>query len=69
MVDLKEPWGQRMGCAFHPGHVLQGPVLCAGQYSEEFGVGVGVHQGSVLNPLRFIVVLEALLHEFCTGKP
>ena len=29
-------------------------------YSEEFGVGVGFHQGSVLSPLLFIIVLEAL---------
>ena len=29
-------------------------------YSDEFGVGVGVHQGSVLCPLLFIIVLEAL---------
>ena len=29
---------------------------------------MGVHQGSVLNPLRFIV-LETLSREFCTGCP
>ena len=38
-------------------------------YSEEFQVKVGVHQGSVLSPLLFIMVLEALLREFCTGCP
>ena len=40
-----------------------------GQYSEEFGVEVGVHQGSVLSPLLFIMVLEALSREFRTGVP
>ena len=40
-----------------------------GQYSEEFGVGVGVHQGSVLSPLLFILVLEALSKGFRTGVP
>ena len=39
------------------------------QYSEEFGVGVGVHQGSVLSPLLFILVMEALSCEFRTGIP
>ena len=29
-------------------------------YSEEFEVKVGVHQGSVLSLLLFIIVLEAL---------
>ena len=38
-------------------------------YSEEFGVGVGVNQGSVLSPLFFIIVLEALSREFRTGCP
>ena len=33
------------------------------------GVGVGVHQGSVLSPLLFIIVLEALSREFRTGCP
>ena len=40
-----------------------------GQYSKEFGVGVGVHKGSVLRPLLFILVLEALSRQFRTGVP
>ena len=44
-------------------------VRVNGQYSEEFGVGVGVHQGSVLSPLLFILVPEALSREFQTGVP
>ena len=44
-------------------------VQVNGQYSEEFGVKVGVHQGSVLSPLLFILVLEALSREFRTGTP
>jgi hypothetical protein len=44
-------------------------VRVNGQYSEEFDVRVGVHQGSVLSPLLFILVLEALLREFRTGTP
>ena len=38
-------------------------------YSEEFEVKVGVHQGSVLSPLLFIIVLEALSREFHSGVP
>ena len=37
--------------------------------SEEFGVKVGVHQGSVLSPLLFTIVLEALSREFRVGLP
>ena len=37
--------------------------------SEEFEVKVGVHQGSVLSPLLFIIVMEALSRKFRTGLP
>ena len=42
-------------------------ALDNGQYSEEFGVGVGVHQRSALSPPLFILVLEAHSREFRTG--
>ena len=38
-------------------------------YSDEFGVKVGVHQGSVLSPLLIVIVLVALSCEFRTGTP
>ena len=48
----------------------QGMYSNAGEgYSEEFEVKVGVHQGSLLSPLLFIIVLEALSCEFRCGVP
>ena len=40
--------------------------LCKG-FSEEFEVKVGIHQDSVLSLLLFIIMLEALSREFCSG--
>ena len=37
----------------------QSGVRVSGQYSEEFDVGVCVHQCSDLSPLLFILMLEA----------
>ena len=39
------------------------------QYNEEFDVGVGMHQDSVLSLLLLILLLEALSQAFCTGVP
>ena len=44
--------------------------VCVGEgFSKEFEVKFGVHQGSILNPLLFIIVLEALSREFRAGVP
>ena len=39
------------------------------EYSNSFDVRVGVHQGSVLSPLLFVIVLEALSMELLTCCP
>ena len=48
---------------------MQSCVRVGKAYSEEFEVKAGVHQGSVLSPLLFIIVLEALSWEFSSGVP
>ena len=44
-------------------------VRVSNTYNDEFGVKVGFHQDSVLTRLLFIIELEALSREFCTGTP
>ena len=50
-------------------HNTQSPVWVNDQQGEELGVGVGVHQGSVLSPLFLILVLEALSRKFHADVP
>ena len=38
-------------------------------FSKKFGVKVGVHQGSVLSPLLFVIVMEALSQDCQHGCP
>ena len=44
-------------------------VRVGDEYSNSFVVRVSVHQDSVLSPLLFVIVLEALSMEFRTGYP
>ena len=44
-------------------------VRVGDEYSNSFEVRVNVHQGSVLSPLLFVIVLEALSMDFRTGCP
>ena len=44
-------------------------VRVNGVSSEDFEVKVGVHQGSVLSSILFIMVLEAISQEFRGGSP
>ena len=44
-------------------------VCVNGQCSDKFNIKVGVHQGAVLSPVLFIIVMEALSREFRVGCP
>ena len=38
-----------------------------GQFSDEFNIKVGVHQGALLSPLLFIIVMDVLSRKFTFG--
>ena len=44
-------------------------VRVLGAPSDDFTVSVWIHQGSVLSPLLFIIVLEVLSRDFKVGLP
>ena len=68
IVDFKESRHTRVDCACSSDNVSKCKKLnnsrINNSYSDVFNVPVGVHQGSVLSPLLFIIVLEALSREF-----
>ena len=71
LVGAEKTWCGGVDCATGAGDVCKcmEPCPCCKGYCEEFEVKVGVHQGSVLSPLLFIIVLEALSREFRSGVP
>ena len=48
---------------------MRGAMSVLVRGTVKFEVKVGVHQSSVLSPLLFIIVLEALSREFRSGSP
>ena len=61
MVRPQKTLKEGLGSTYHPGMYanIRSRVRVNGQCTEQFNVGAGVHQGSVLNNLLFILVLDA----------
>ena len=62
-----EEWIVRLVQGMYPN--ARSRVRVGEGFSKEFEVKVGVHQGSVLSPLLFIIVLEALSQKFRADVP
>ena len=62
-----EEWVVRVVQAMY--HDARSRVRVNDSYSNSLDVKVGVHQGSVLSPLLFVIVLEAISREFRVGCP
>ena len=62
-----DEWVVRLMKVVHDG--ANSRVTVNACFSKRFDVTVGVHQGSVLSPLRFAIVMETLLRECRVGYP
>ena len=64
-VDNEKAWAVRVVKSMYIG--AKSRLRINNQLSDEFGVNIGVHQGSVLSSSLFILVLEALSRELRTS--
>ena len=62
-----DQWLNRLVKAMHSNAEFS--LQVNGSSSESFKVTVGVHQGSVLSHLLFIIMMEALSREFRVSDP
>ena len=71
MVGYEESWGEKWLARTVQSMYTnaKSSVQVNSQYSPWFDVQVGVHQGSVLSPLLFIIIMQALSCHFQTGCP
>lgn len=60
-----EEWTVRVVMLMYKGVSVQ--VRVNGDLNDEFSVNIGAHQSSILSPLLFIMVLDALSWDFRTG--
>ena len=64
MGNEKERYSRSIGCSSdEPVERCKDKVIIGTHLSEEFEVVVGVQQGSVLSPLLFAIVIDAVTNE------
>ena len=44
-------------------------VRCAARLTEEFEIGIGLHQGSALSPFHFAIIMDKLTQDIRKDAP